>query len=58
LEGRMEGKRGRGRRRQRMIDDIMEQESYEETKRRAEDRSRWKGRSQQQQRDTLQKPAI
>ena len=29
LEGRMEGKRGRGRRRQRMIEDIMENEKYE-----------------------------
>ena len=32
LEGRMEGKRGRGRRRQRMTDDIMGKESYEDKK--------------------------
>lgn len=41
IEGRMEGKRPRGRRRMGMIDDLKE-ESYVEMKRRAEDREGWK----------------
>ena len=41
LEGRMEGKRQRGRPRLGMIDDLKEG-SYESMKRRAEDRERWR----------------
>jgi len=37
------GKRGRGRRKQRMIEDIVESEKYEKMKRTAEDRTRWIG---------------
>jgi len=40
IEGKIEGKRGRGRIRQQMIDDIMEQEKYDNIKRTAEDRTR------------------
>ena len=35
-----------------MIEDIMENEKYEDMKRRAEDRTRWKWRRQQQKEDT------
>jgi len=41
LEGRIEGNRGRGRKRQQMIDDIMGMENYISMKRTAEDRTRW-----------------
>jgi len=40
IEGRTEGKRVTGRKRQQMIDDIMEKK-YENMKRTAEDRMRW-----------------
>ena len=45
LEGRVEGRRGRGRPRTSWIDNIKEWtniDSYEKVKRTAEDRSRWK----------------
>ena len=42
LEGKMEGKRGRGRKRIGMIDELMENELYEDLKRRAEDRQGWR----------------
>jgi len=41
-EGRMEGKRGRGRKRVKMLDDLIGEETYAQLKRRAEDRGRWK----------------
>jgi len=41
LEGRIERKRGRGRKRQQMIDDIMGKENYVSMKRTAEDQTRW-----------------
>jgi len=41
LEGRTMGKRQRGRRIIKMIDDIVGKESYMETKRKAEDRRQW-----------------
>ena len=44
IEGRSEGKRGRGRKRQQMIDDIMDKEKYGNLKRTAVDRMRWIGR--------------
>ena len=48
ISGRIEGKRGRGRKRQQMIDDIMDKEKYGTLKRTAEDRTRWIGRRKQQ----------
>jgi len=42
MEGRMEGKRSRGRKRLGMIDELKEK-SYEEMKRRADDREKWRG---------------
>ena len=42
IEGRMKGKRTRGRKRIGMIDDLKEGNSYERLKRRAEDRISWK----------------
>ena len=39
MEGRIEGKRGRGRKRQQMMDDILEKEKYGSMKRTAEDRT-------------------
>ena len=57
LEGRIEGKRGRGRKRQQMIDDIMGKEKYVIMKRTAEDRTRWIVRCQKQKDATCQEPA-
>ena len=42
IEGRMEGKRGRGRMRMGMIDVLLEDGTYVQMKRRAEDRDKWK----------------
>ena len=42
MEGKMEGKRGRGRKRIGMIDELMENEQYGDLKRRAEDRQGWR----------------
>ena len=46
LEGKMEGKRTRGKPRRKMLDLLMEQEdkkiSYEELKRRAENQTKWR----------------
>ena len=41
LEGRMEGKAARGRKRLNMLSDILKNDSYAEIKRMAEDRSQW-----------------
>src|SRR5215470_5671173 len=41
MEGRMEGKRGRGRERIGMLEDIIRENSYAETKRKAQNRSEW-----------------
>jgi len=60
LEDRIEGKRGkrgRGHKRQQMVDDIMGKENYVIMKRTAEDRTRWIARRQQQKNDACQKPA-
>ena len=45
LEGRMEGKAARGRKRLNMLSDILKNDSYIAVKRRAEDRSQWIGTS-------------
>ena len=42
IEGRIDGKRGRGRRRQSMLHELMEGGSYEQLKRKAEDRELWR----------------
>ena len=42
IEGRMAGKRTRGRKRVGMLDDLLGKESYEQLKRRAEDRMSWR----------------
>ena len=42
MEGKMEGKRGRGRKRIGMIDELMINEQYGDLKRRAEDRHGWR----------------
>ena len=42
MEGKMEGKRGRGRKRIGMIDELMENKQYGDLKRRAEDRQGWR----------------
>ena len=42
IEGRMDGKRPRGRKRIGMLNELHENESYREMKRRAEDRESWR----------------
>ena len=42
MEGKMEGKRGRGRKRIDMIDELMENKQYGDLKRRVEDRQGWR----------------
>ena len=42
LEGKMEGKRGRGRKRIGMIDDLLEKKRYGDLKRRGENRQEWR----------------
>ena len=42
MEGRMEGRRGQGRKRMRMLEELYDGESYGSMKRRAEDRIMWK----------------
>ena len=42
MEGKMEGKRGRSRKRIGMVDELMENEQYGDLKRRAEDRQGWR----------------
>ena len=42
MEVKMEGKRGRGRKRIGMIDELMENELYGDLKRRVEDRQGWR----------------
>jgi len=42
LEGRMLGKRTRGRRRIRLIDDLLDKKNYTDLKKTAEDRSVWR----------------
>ena len=42
LEGRMEGKRGRGRQRKGIVDDLKDGETYEVMKRRAGNRTAWR----------------
>ena len=42
MEGKMEGKRGRDRKRIGMIDELMENKQYGDLKRRAEDRQGWR----------------
>ena len=42
IEGRIDGKRGRGRRRLSMLHELMEGGSYEQLKRKAEDRELWR----------------
>src|SRR5271163_386611 len=42
IEGRMEGKRGPGRPRIGVLDDLLERDAYAAMKRRAEDRSGWR----------------
>jgi len=46
LKDRIEGKRGRGRKRKQMIDDIMGKENYVIMKRTAQDQTRWIARRQ------------
>ena len=43
FEGRMEGKRGRGRKRQMLLDDVGRGFNYGQLKRKAEDRRGWRG---------------
>jgi len=57
LEGRIEGQRVRGGKRQQMIDDIMGKENYVSIKRTAEDWTRWIARRQQHKDDACQQPA-
>ena len=42
IEGRIEGRRGPGRPRQSMLYELMEEGSYEQMKRKAEDRELWR----------------
>ena len=42
MEGKMEGKRGRGRKRTGMIDEFMDNKQYGDLKRGAEDRQGWR----------------
>ena len=42
MEGKMEGKRGRGRKRISMLDELMENKQYRDLKRKAEDRQGWR----------------
>ena len=42
MEGRMEGKRPGGRRRKGMLDELLDGRSYQDMKRRAEDRMEWR----------------
>ena len=42
IEGRMEGKRPRGRKRKGMLDELLEEQPYEKLKRMAEDREYWR----------------
>ena len=42
IEGKMEGKRTRGRKRKGMLDILLEEEDYISLKRRAQDRMRWR----------------
>ena len=42
IEGRMEGRRGRGRKRIGMLDDLIKDEHYAHMKRRADDRAAWR----------------
>ena len=42
IEGRMEGKRPRARKRKGMLDELMEEHTYGEMKRLAEDREYWR----------------
>jgi len=44
IEGRIEGKRGRGRKGNQMLDDIKEKKKYDNMKRTDEDRTRWSER--------------
>jgi len=57
MEDRIEGKRGRGRKTEQMIDNIMGKKNYVIMKRTAEDRTRWIARRQQQKDDECQKHA-
>jgi len=55
--GLKERKKGRGRKRQQIIDFIMAKENDVIMKRTAEDRIRWMAKRQQQKDDACQKPA-
>ena len=44
IEGKVEGKRGRGRKRMQVLDDLIERRSYQELKLNAENRSEWRRR--------------
>ena len=43
IEGKMDGKRSRGRPRIGMLEELKDKGSYQQMKRRAENRSEWKG---------------
>jgi len=58
IKSRIEGKRGRGRKRHQMMDYIMEKEKYDNMKRTAENRTRWSNRLRKHQLDvSCQEPA-